>query len=202
MGSHGGPCQARARVEDVRVPVSSERRAIAVASCSWVIGAGNGELQRRQRPTSVPSPPHRPALHGLGTAPHIPARCRAAGTDGQRRGPGPPGQAVPAIGLGRRQNPSDRASAQASRPPSPPSRSHWTPHRARDVAMVARKTAPLGRPLTTATHRHESSTGGRIGTALATSTAVTRVDDTLLRHRHSASRRDRYALRLLHEDET
>jgi len=103
----------------------------------------------------------------------------AVRTDGGGRRP--LRQTVPAIGRGRRQNPSDRASAQASRPPSHPSRSHWTPHRAREVAVVARKSAPQGRPMPTATHRHESITAGRTSTALATSTALTRVDDTLLR---------------------
>jgi len=66
----------------------------------------------------------------------------------------PPSRAT--IGRGRRQNPSDRTSAQASRPSSAPSSSHWTSHRARDVAVVARRTAPQGRPMTTATHGHES----------------------------------------------
>ena len=117
---------------------------------------------------------------GSGPVPTMSAQVFAGDTDGERGRRRPLRHAVPAIGRGRRQNPSDPASAQASRPPSPPSRSHWTSHRARDVAVVARATAPQGRPMTTATHRRESITGGHICMARATSTALTRVHDTHL----------------------
>jgi hypothetical protein len=172
------------------------------AFCSWVIGSSQGVRTPEPSGRRVRlHPPHRPSLQvGHGTVPTMSARCRAGDTDGESGRRRPPRHAVPAIGRGRRHNPSDRASAQASRPPSHPSRSHRTPHRARDIAVGATKTAPQGRPMTTATHRHESITAGRIGTALTTSTVLTRVDDTLLRaSSFRLTRRDRYLLRLLYE---